>query len=78
MQPSADDILRAYAVAARLVELYGEEFLPFFEKMERMADSLRTREDGLSRAKAAAARLRANGYISGHISGHIGTTAPTS
>ena len=71
MQPSAEDILRALAIAARLVELYGEEFLPAFEAMERQAANLQTRDDALSRAKAASAKLRAIGYISGHNSGHI-------
>ena len=74
---SPSDILTALAVAARLVELHGEEFLPIFEAMELEAAALNQRNSAMERARAMAAKARevgiVTGYIPGHKTGYIGS-----
>lgn len=77
MRHSAADILTALSVAARLVELYGEEFLPYFEAMELEAHALTARSSAMERAKAIAAKSRiadSTGSIPMYPAGYIAVT----
>lgn len=72
-----EEILTAYAIAAELVELHGEEFVPYFEFMEREVAELTRKEDALSRARkvreaifAAGLDTRRVGNILGHKMGN--------
>lgn len=75
-----EDILAAYAVAAELVELHGEEFVPYFEFMEREVAELTRKEDALSRARrvrdtinSAGLDRRRVGNFLGHKMGNMQT-----
>lgn len=49
-----DEGRRALVVAARLVDLYGEIYLPLFERLERELVALSQREDAIERARLIA------------------------
>lgn len=55
MTRSAHEVMLAYAVSARLVELHGQRFVPFFELMEHEVEELRRQDDAVHRARAASA-----------------------
>ena len=50
------EVLQAYAVAARLVELHGDEFLPFFVAMEGEVARLQSAAAAGERARAVSRR----------------------
>lgn len=53
-QVTIDEGRRALVVAARLVELYGEIYLPLFERLEAELLELQRRGSALDRARAIA------------------------
>lgn len=51
-------IMRAYAVAAELVEVHGSIYLPYFEFMEKLVAELEAEQDALARARRVSRELR--------------------
>ncbi len=51
-----EEVQDALIVAARLVDLYGEQCLPIFERLEAELQELRRRGSAVERARAIAAR----------------------
>lgn len=60
---SPHDVMRAFAISAELVDLHGDEFLPYFEFMESEVAALQAKSDTASRARAAAAKAKTLGLL---------------
>jgi hypothetical protein len=66
------EILLAAGVAARLVELHGEEFLPYFEYMEREVAEMRRKSAVLDRARQFSAALHTGGLTLDALGNFLG------
>ncbi|AUR04274.1 hypothetical protein PhaeoP72_02313 [Phaeobacter inhibens] len=58
MQP-IENLQMAYEKAAKLVELWGEEFVPTFLRAERMLEDALRGQNAVERARKVARRLSA-------------------
>lgn len=53
--PSLTDVERGLHQAARLVDLYGPDYLPIFARLEREVERRRQQDDVIDRVRALAA-----------------------
>ena len=66
------DIVLALTVSARLVERHGDDFIPYFEAMEKQVADLRRRDETIARAKKISAAVQKVGLNPGALMDMIG------